>query len=58
MLNMNSNQSFYHIVVFCDIKKIFLSIFLASKRPDTSFRARQGTATEQLTVDSLLTPSE
>ena len=55
---MNSNQSFYHIGVFCDIKTKFVSIFLASKRRDTSFRARQGTSTEQLTVDSLLTPSE
>ena len=58
---MNSNQSFY-LLVYCDVKIKVLSISLASKRQDTSFRARQvevvDTSTEQLTVDSLLNPSE
>lgn len=44
------------------LKKRFLSIFLASKRQDPRFRTQEGedvdTPTEQLAVDSLLTPSE
>ncbi|CAH3157474.1 unnamed protein product [Pocillopora meandrina] len=44
-----------------NILQKLLSIFLASKRRDTSFRARQiqvvDTSTEQITVDSLPTPS-
>ena len=44
------------------LKQKLLSIFLASERQDTSFRAQQveviNTSTEQLTVDSSLTPSE
>ena len=62
MLNMNSNHSFYPLVDYTVIKIKASFYFLASKRQDTSFRARQvkvvDTSTEQLTVDSLLTPSE
>ena len=59
---MNSYQLFCPLIDCCDIKQKFFSIFLAFKRRDTSFRTRQvevvDTSTEQLTVDSLLTPSE
>ena len=62
MLNMNSNQLCYPLVDCCDIKQKLLSIFLASKRRDRGFKTRQvevvDTSTEQLTVDSLMTPSE
>ena len=62
MFNLNSNQLFYPLSDWCDIEKRFLSIFLASKRQDLRFRTQEGedvdTPTEQLTVDSLLTPSE
>ena len=61
MLNMNSNHLCYPLVDYTVIK-IKAFYFLASKRQDTSFRAQQvkvvDMSTEQLTVDSLLTPSE
>ena len=59
---MNSNQSFILLLIAVILKQKFLFISLASKRRDTSFRTRQvevvDTPAEQLTVDSLLTPSE
>ena len=62
MLNMNSNHCCYPLVDYTVIKIKASFYFLASKRQDTSFRAQQvkvvDTSTEQLTVDSLLTPSE
>ena len=67
MVNMNSYQLFGPLIDCCDIKQKFFSIFLAFKRRDTGFRTRQvevvdtsteQLTTEQLTADSLLTPSE
>ena len=63
MLNMNSKQLFYPLVDYCVCLEVSLCLFfLACKRRDTSFRAEQvevvDMSTEQLTVDSLLTPSE
>ena len=59
---MNSDRSFYPLIDHCVIKIEVSFYLLASKRQDTSFRARQvevvDTSTEEITVDSLLTPSE
>ena len=59
---MNSNHSCYPLVDYTVIKIKASFYFLASKRQDTRFRARQvdviDTSTKQRTVESLLTPSE